>query len=84
MLRINKNLLDGKTISSKVKRPETDEMFEILTKETIPPEAIEVKVNGKWQPLNQNLEVVPKTTPVKQEVVQSTTTTKKQPVLPKP
>ena len=51
MLRVNKGLLEGKTVSSNKPRPASDQLNEILTKETIPPEAIEVFKDGKWQPL---------------------------------
>lgn len=51
MLRIKASYLDGKTVNVIGKRPSSDELNEILTKETIPPEAIEIKRNGKWEPL---------------------------------
>jgi len=51
MLRVKKDVLRGKTVYSKKKRPDTDKLYEILTKETVPPEALEVFENGKWKPL---------------------------------
>ncbi len=42
-----------KTIPSK-SGVASDKLNELLTKETIPPEAIEVFRNGKWQPLKEN------------------------------
>lgn len=51
MLRVNENLLNGKAVSSNKPRPASDELNEVLTKEVIPPEALEIYKNGKWQPL---------------------------------
>lgn len=53
MLRVNKEYLQDKTILSSKKRPKSDELNEVLTKETIPPKYIEIKKNGKWIPLEQ-------------------------------
>ncbi|MGB4817630.1 MAG: hypothetical protein WBP33_00825 [Saprospiraceae bacterium] len=53
MLRIKSNLLDGKTISGKKTRPKTDQLFEVLTKKTISPESIEIKIGNNWHPLNK-------------------------------
>ena len=51
MLRVNEDLLKGKTLSSNKPRPASDQLNEILTKEVIPPESLEIYKNGKWQPL---------------------------------
>ena len=48
MFRVKSDLLKGRTISSNKPRPKSDELYEILTKETIPPNALEIKKDGKW------------------------------------
>jgi len=48
MFRIKADLLKGKTIFSNKLRPKTDQLHEILTKEVIPPESLEVLKNGTW------------------------------------
>lgn len=50
MLRIKEDVLKGKTVRNNTK-VQTDKLNEVLTKETIPPEAIEVLKDGKWVPL---------------------------------
>lgn len=60
MLRVNADLLKGKTISSGQPRPVSDQLNEILTKEVIPPEFLEVMKNGKWLPLREAFEGVTK------------------------
>lgn len=57
MYRINANYLKGKTTTSRVDgktRPLADQQNELLTKETIPPEALEIWENGQWVPLTKN------------------------------
>jgi hypothetical protein len=51
LLRVKSGALKGKTISGGKNRPMSDQLNEILTKETIPPEDLEIYKNGKWQPL---------------------------------
>lgn len=51
MFRVKADYLKGKTVPVKKTAPMSDQLNEILTKENIPPEAIEVFKNGKWQPL---------------------------------
>ena len=51
MLRVKKSYMEGKLFNTKKPRPKSDELYEVLTKETIPPEALEVLKDGKWQPL---------------------------------
>jgi hypothetical protein len=51
MLRVKNDILKGKTVSSDKPRPASDDLYEVLTKATIPPEALEIYKNGKWQPL---------------------------------
>ena len=49
MFRVKKDAVKGLTKpTSKVK---TDQLYEVLTKETVPPEAIEVLKDGKWTSL---------------------------------
>lgn len=54
ILRVKSNYLEGKTdlkrLNGKTK-PISDKLNEILTKETIPPESLEIYKNGKWQSL---------------------------------
>jgi hypothetical protein len=54
VLRVNKDLLKNKTIPS-TSKVQSDQLNEILTKETIPPEALEIFKDGKWQPLKGNV-----------------------------
>lgn len=56
MFRVKADYVKGKTIPVKKTAPMSDQLNEILTKETIPPEAIEVYRNGKWQPLKSSPE----------------------------
>lgn len=51
LFRVKKDVLNGKTVKSNKARPASDELYEVLTNEAIPPKFIEIKVNGKWQPL---------------------------------
>lgn len=51
LLRVKRDLLDGKTIPSSKPRPKSDQLYEILTKDSIPPESLEMFKNGRWQPL---------------------------------
>jgi hypothetical protein len=51
MFRVKADYLKGKTVKTNKPRPQSDIDNEILTKETIPPEAIEILKDGKWQPL---------------------------------
>jgi len=54
MLRVKSDFLDGKTTLKRVdgkERPMPDQLNELLTKETIPPEYLEIYKDGKWQPL---------------------------------
>lgn len=54
VFRVNSDLLKGKTTTKRLdgkERPLSDQKNELLTKETIPPEAIEILKDGKWQPL---------------------------------
>lgn len=51
MFRVKSDFLKGKTVPVNKTAPMSDQLNEILTKETIPPEAIEIYKNGKWQPL---------------------------------
>jgi hypothetical protein len=51
MLRVNKDLIKDKILPSNSKVP-SDQLHEILTKEVIPPESLEIYKNGKWQPLS--------------------------------
>lgn len=54
MLRVKGGTLDGKTTIKRADgkpRPMADQLNEVLTKETIPPEQLEIYKNGKWQPL---------------------------------
>lgn len=51
MFRVKSDYLKGKTATPDKPRPASDDLNEILTKDTIPPEAIEVFKDGKWQPL---------------------------------
>ena len=54
ILRVKPSFLEGKTTLNRVDgkvRPLQDQLNEILTKETIPPESLEILKNGKWQPL---------------------------------
>lgn len=50
VLRVNADLIKGKTRTGNI--PTSDKLNELVTNKTIPPEAIEIKVNGKWQPLS--------------------------------
>ena len=54
MFRVKSDLLKGKTLSTNKARPASDQLHEVLTKEAIPPEAIEVKINGKWVNLKES------------------------------
>lgn len=54
MLRVKNDFMTGKTVKNNTKVA-TDKLNEVLTKETIPPEAIEVYKDGKWQPLKSTL-----------------------------
>jgi len=49
--RVKSDLLKGKTSPVSKTKPKSDQLFEVLTKETIPPESIEIFKDGKWQPL---------------------------------
>jgi len=51
VLRVNTDLIDGKTRTGNI--PTGDKLNELVTNKAIPPEALEIKVNGKWQPLSQ-------------------------------
>lgn len=53
MLRVKKDFMKDKLVKTTKKRPASDEMYEVLTKEIIPPEAIEVQVNNEWIPLTE-------------------------------
>jgi len=50
MLRINRDLLKTKILPSK-SGVKSDQLNELISKDVIPPEAIEIYKNGKWQPL---------------------------------
>lgn len=54
LFRVKADFLKGKTTTTRLdgkERPVPDQKYELLTDETIPPEAIEIFKNGKWQPL---------------------------------
>lgn len=52
ILRVKSDFLEGKTVASdNPNRPLSDQLHEVLTKENIPPEAIEIKVDGQWKSL---------------------------------
>lgn len=51
MLRVDSSYLKGKTLAVSKSKPMSDQLNEVLTKESIPPNAIEIYKNGKWQPL---------------------------------
>ena len=54
VLRVKSDFLEGKTTIKRIDgkpRPTSDQLNEILTKETIPPESLEIYKNGKWQSL---------------------------------
>lgn len=51
MFRVKANWVKGKTSTPPKSRPTSDEINEVLTKKTIPPEALEILKDGKWQPL---------------------------------
>lgn len=51
MFRVKADFIKDKTVSSNKPRPASDDLNEILTKETIPPEHIEIFKDGEWQPL---------------------------------
>jgi hypothetical protein len=56
VFRVDASFLNGKTTAKRVDgkvRPMSDQINEVLTKETIPPEYLEIYKNGKWQPLVQ-------------------------------
>ena len=59
LFRIKSDLLEGKTIPIGKKRPMSDQLNEVLTKETIPPEAIEVLRDGNWVPLKAQQQIQP-------------------------
>lgn len=50
LFRVNKNLLEGKIFTTKSKVP-SDQLNEVIAKETIPSEYLEIYKNGQWQPL---------------------------------
>lgn len=50
MLRVNREQLKTKILPSK-SGVKSDQLNELISKDVIPPEAIEVYKNGKWQPL---------------------------------
>jgi len=55
--RVKSSLLKGKTTTKRLdgkQRPAGDQLNELLTKETISPESIEVYKNGKWRPLKES------------------------------
>lgn len=52
LLRVNQDLLKGKTFTTKSKVP-SDQLNEVIARENIPPQALEIKVNGEWQPLSR-------------------------------
>ena len=49
VLRVRADLIKGKTRPGNI--PNSDRLNELVTNKVIPPEALEIKVNGKWQPL---------------------------------
>lgn len=54
LLRVKADALNGKTTTKRVdgkERPVPDQQNELLTKETIAPENLEIYKDGKWQPL---------------------------------
>jgi len=51
LLRVRADYVKGKTTLPKKTAPMSDQLNELLTKEHIPPEAIEILKDGKWQPL---------------------------------
>jgi hypothetical protein len=58
MLRVNKDYLEGKTTTKRLDgktRAQSDVLNELLTKETIPPEYLEIYKEGKWQPLKSKV-----------------------------
>lgn len=60
LLRVNSGLLRGKTTTKRLDgkmRPLSDQKFELLTKETIPPEAIEIFENNQWVSLVKSNQV---------------------------
>jgi len=63
MLRVKSSLLEGKTINSSKPRPASDQLNEILAKGTIAPKDLEIKVNGKWQPLQVHSKPIYETAP---------------------
>lgn len=50
MLRVNQDLLKTKILPSK-SGVKADQLNELISKEVIPPEALEIFKDGKWQPL---------------------------------
>lgn len=65
MLRVNQDLLNTKILPSR-SGVKADQLNELISKETIPPEAIEVYKNGKWQPLQEGgVKVKPKVSGMK-------------------
>lgn len=56
LFRVKSDLLEGKTTLNRVDgkpRPMSDQLNEVLTKETISPENLEIYKDGKWQPLKE-------------------------------
>lgn len=70
MLRVKKDFMKWKLFNTRKQRPKSDEMYEVLTKQTIPPEAIEVLKDGKWKPL-----ITPQSNAKQQGIKPKSTTT---------
>lgn len=62
MFRVKASLLKDKTVTTTKPRPASDQLHEVLTKETIPPEVIEIYKNGTWQPLKPSPAIPKETT----------------------
>lgn len=70
MLRIKTGALNGKTTLKRADgktRPMSDQLNEILTKETVSPESLEILKNGKWIPLTDYKKLPLKSNPLIQE-----------------